>query len=166
MLLHLGERALIDRRTRATHWIALRIAVRVRECVSIGMAGTDVTVTVSIAVSIAIPVAIRRRLLLRQPRRITDRAERGRNRSNVIADGLQPLQNGLPLLPIQLAQERTQSLDERIFEERFAIGLRNEEPVQANVERFGDFFQSAEARSHLTTLNARQVGTRDLGAGV
>src|SRR6202043_1522108 len=160
MLLHLGERALIDRRTRATHWIALRM----RECVSIGMAGTDVTVTVSIAVSIAIPVAIRRRLLLRQPRRITDRAERGRNRSNVIADGLQPLQNGLPLLPIQLAQERTQSLDERIFEERFAIGLRNEEPVQANVERFGDFFQSAEARSHLTTLNARQVGTRHLGA--
>src|ERR1700732_1739206 len=163
MLLHLGERALIDRRTRATHWIALRIAVRVRECVSVGMAGTDVTVTVSIAVSIAIPVAIRRRLLLRQPRRITDRAERGRNRSNVIADGLQPLQNGLPLLPIQLAQERTQSLDERVFQKGFAVGFRDKKPVQADIERFGNFFQSAETRSHLATLNARQVGARDLG---
>src|ERR1700675_5105461 len=100
-----------------------------RECMSVRMAGADVTVTVTV------PVAIRRRLLLRQPRRITDRAEGGRNCGNVIADGLQPLQNGLPFLPIQLAQERAQSLDEGIFEERFAIGLRNEEPVQANVER-------------------------------
>src|SRR6202043_3907918 len=164
MLLHLGERALIDRRTRATHWIALRIAVRVRECVSIGMAGTDVTVTVSIAVSIAIPVAIRRRLLLRQPRRVTDRAERSRNRSNVIADGLEPLQNGLPLLPIQLTQKRPQSLDEWIFQQRFAVGFRNKKTVQADVERFGNLLQSTEAGSHLAALNARQIRARDLGA--
>src|ERR1700686_1603274 len=127
-----------------------------RECMSVRMAGADVTVTVG--------VAIRRRLLLRQPRRITDRAERSRNWRNVIADSLQPLQNGLPLLPIQLAQEGAQSLDEGIFEERFAIGFRNKKAVQPDVERFGDFFQSTEARSHLTTLNARQVGARDFRA--
>ena len=140
---------MIDGRTWATHWITLRIAVGMSESMSIRMAGPDVTV----AIAIAIAVAIRRRLL-RQPRRITDRAERGGNRSNVIADGLQPLQNGLPLLPIQLAQERAQSLDERIFQERFAVGFRNKKPVQADVERFGNFLQSAEAGSHLTALDA------------
>src|SRR6202790_3284221 len=160
MLLHLGERALIDGRTWATHWITLRIAVRMRKCVSIGMAGADVTV----AVSIAITVTVGRRLLLRQPRRITDRAERGRDRSNVIADGLEPLQNGLPLLPIQLAQKGPQSLDERIFQQRFAVGFRNKKAVQADVERFGNLLQSAEAGSHLTALNSREVGARDLRA--
>src|ERR1700693_6118806 len=115
------------------------------ECMSIRMARPDVTVAALIAVAVAVSVAIRRRLLLRQPRRVADRAERSRNRSNVIADGLQPLENGLPLLPIQLAQKRTQSLDERIFQERFAVGFRNKETVQADIERFGNFFQSAKA---------------------
>src|ERR1700722_63958 len=108
---------------------------------SIRMAGADVTV------SVAIPVAIKRRLL-RQPRRITDRAQRSRNSSHVIADGLEPLEDGLPLLPIQLAQKRAQSLDERIFQERFAVGFRNKKPVQADVQRFGNLFESAETGSH------------------
>ena len=62
---------------------------------------------------VAVAVAIRRRGL-RQPRRITDRAEIDGRRVNVVADGLQPLQDGLPLFPVQLPQERTQSLDEEI----------------------------------------------------
>ena len=114
---------------------------RVRE--PIRMSGSDVSVA----------VAIRRRGL-RQPRRITDRAERDRRCMNVVADRLQPLQNGLPLFPIQLAQERAQSLDERIFQQRFAVGLRNEEPVQPDVQRLGDFLQRAEARRHLATFDA------------
>src|ERR1700730_6090910 len=120
---------------------------------AIRMAGPDMTVAIAIA------IAIRRRLLLRQPRRITDRAERSRNRSNVIADGLEPLQNGLPLLPIQLTQKRPQSLDEWIFQQRFAVGFRNKKTVQADVERFGNLLQSAEAGSHLAALNARQIRT-------
>ena len=72
------------------------------------MAGTDMSL-------VPIPVAIRRRGL-RQPRRITDRAESNRRCMDVIADRLQPFQDGLPLFPIQLAQERPQSLDERILE--------------------------------------------------
>ena len=46
-------------------------------------------------------VAIRGRAL-RKPSRVTDRAEVRRCRMNVIADGLQPLEDRLPLLPIQL----------------------------------------------------------------
>ena len=61
--------------------------------------------------------AIRRRGL-RQPGRITDRAEIDRRCMDVVADRLEPLQNGLPLFPIQLAEERPQSLDERILEQR------------------------------------------------
>ena len=64
------------------------MGVRMRK--PIRMANADVT------------VAIRRRGL-RQPRRITDRAEIARRCMNVVADGLQPLQYGLPLFPIQLA---------------------------------------------------------------
>ena len=80
-------------------------------------------------------VAIRRRIL-RKPGRVTDRAEIHRCSVNVIADRLQPLQDGLPLLPIQLSQERPQSLDERILEQRFAVRFRDEEPVQPHVQRF------------------------------
>ena len=100
-----------------------------------------------------LPVAIRRRGL-RQPGRVTDRAECNRRSVHVIADRLQALQDGLPLFPIQLAQERPQSLDEGIFQQRFAVRFRNEEPVQPDVQRFGDFFQCAEARGHLPALNA------------
>jgi len=84
------------------------------------------------AAEMAAGVAIRRRGL-RQPRRITDRAEIDRRCMNVVADRLQPLQNGLPLFPIQLPQERPQSLDERILEQRFPVRLRNEEAVQPDV---------------------------------
>src|SRR5271163_2504783 len=85
-----------------------------------------------------IPVAtgrsIRRRGL-REPRRITDRAERNWRCADVVADGLQALQNGLPLFPVQLMQKRPQSLDERILEQRFPVGLRYEKPVQPHVQR-------------------------------
>src|SRR5437667_8695484 len=77
-------------RARTPQRIALRITMGVRMRKPIRMANADVT------------VAIRRRGL-RQPRRITDRAEIARRCMNVVADGLQPLQYGLPLFPIQLA---------------------------------------------------------------
>src|SRR6266581_2505387 len=110
---------------------------------------------------VAVAIAIRRR---GQPRRITDRAEIDGHRVNVVADGLQPLQDGLPLFPVQLPQERTQSLDERIFQQRFAVGFRDKETVQADVERLGNLLQRAEARRHLTAFDAREVGARDLRA--
>ena len=62
-----------------------------------------------------LPVAIRRRGL-REPSRVTDRAESDGRSVDVIADRLQPLEDGLPLFPVQLAQERTQTLNEGIFE--------------------------------------------------
>src|SRR5271170_3928358 len=98
--------------------IALRIAMGVRQYVPIRMAWLA-------DVAVAIP-----RRGLRQPRGITDRAESSRDRTDVVADGLQPLQNGLPLFPIQLPQERPQSLNEGILEQRLAVGFRNEEAVQ------------------------------------
>jgi len=57
---------------------------------------------------------------------------------NVVADSLQPLQNGLPTVQSSLPQERPQSWMNGVFQERFAVGLRDEEPVQADVERLGD----------------------------
>src|SRR5260370_25016429 len=127
--------------------VALRMAMRLR--MPIRIAGSHMPVAV------AIP-----RRGLRQPRRITDRAEVGRQRSNVIADRLQPLQYGLPLFPIQLPQERPQSLDERILQQRFAVGFRNKEAIQPDVQRFGDFLQSAQAWRHLPALDARKIRSR------
>ncbi len=68
-------------RTRTPQRIALRITMGMRVRKPIRMADADVTVA----------VAIRRRGL-RQPRRITDRAEIARRSMNMVADGLQPLQ--------------------------------------------------------------------------
>ena len=79
-------------RARTPQRIALRITMGVRMRKPIRMANADVTVA----------VAIRRRGL-RQPRRITDRAEIARPCMNVVADGLQPRSYRLPLFPIQLA---------------------------------------------------------------
>jgi len=107
------------------------------------------------------PVAVRRRAL-RKPRRITDRTEVRRRRVHVVADGMQPLQDRLPLLPVELPQERPQSLDERILEQRFAIRFRDEEAVQPDVQRFRDFLESAEAGRHLPAFDPRQIGARDL----
>ena len=99
-------------------------------------------------------VAIRRRALWK-PRRVTDRAEVRRRRVHVIADRLQPLQDRLPLFPIQLPQERPQSLDERVLQQRFAVRFRDEEPVQPYVQRFRDFLQRAEAGRHLPAFDSR-----------
>ena len=66
-------------RARTPQRIALWITMGMRK--PIRMADADVTVA----------VAIRRRGL-RQPRRITDRAEIARRSMNMVADGLQPLQ--------------------------------------------------------------------------
>jgi len=96
-----------------------------------------------------------RRRGLRQPCRITDRAEIDRRCMDMIANRLQPFQNRLPLLPIQLPQERPQSLDERILQQRFAVRFRDEEAVQAHVQRFRDFLERAQARRHLPALDAR-----------
>src|SRR5262245_11009239 len=87
-----------------------------------------------------VPVAVAtRRRGLRQPRRITDRAEIDRRCMNVIADRLEPLEDGLPLLPVQLAKERAQTLDERIFEQSLAVRFGNEETVQPDAQGLGDF---------------------------
>src|SRR6266849_2546647 len=107
---------------RTPQRVALRMTMRVRQRMPIRMAGTH------IPVAVAIP-----RRGLRKPRRITDRAEIRWQRSNVIANGLQPLQYGLPLFPIQLAQERPQSLNERILQQRFAVGFRKDEAIQPHV---------------------------------
>ena len=89
-----------------------------------------------------LPVAIRRRGL-RQPCRVTDRAEIDRSRVHMVADRLQPLQDGLPLFPIQLTQERPQPLNERILEQRFAVRFRNEEAIQPYVQCFGNLLERA-----------------------
>src|ERR1700734_3315557 len=99
--------------------ITLRLPMGMRKRMPIRMAGTDMTV-------VPVSIAIRRRRL-RHPRRITDGAESNRCCMDVIADRLQPLENGLPLFPIQLPEERPQSLDERVLEQRFAVGFRDEE---------------------------------------
>src|SRR5258708_5468625 len=138
---------------RTPQRVALRMTMRVIQRMPIRMDGAYMTIAV------AIP-----RRGLRKPRRITDRAEILRQRSNVVADRLQPLQYGLPLFPIQLPQERPQSLDERILQQRFAVGFRNEEAIQPHVERFGDLLQSAQAGRHLPALDARQVRARHLRA--
>src|SRR5271168_1183956 len=139
--------------SRTPQRIALRMAMCVSQRMSIRMARADV----------AVAVAIRRRRL-RQPRRITDRAESNGYSRDVIADRLQPLQDRLPLFPIQLPQERPQSLDERIFQQRFPVRLRYEEPVKSDVQRFRDLLQCAAARRHLPAFNPRQVGPRHLRA--
>src|SRR5271156_7135901 len=105
-----GSRPLKYRsRARSPQHIALRLPMGMRMRMPIRMAGTDMSV-VSVAVAIS-------RRGLRHPRRITDRAESNRHCMDVIADRLQPLENRLPLFPIQLPQKRSQSLDERILEQ-------------------------------------------------
>jgi len=81
-------------------------------------------------------------------------------RIHVLADRLQPLQNPLPLCPIELPQERPKTLNERILEHRLAIRLRNEEPVQTNSQRFGNLFERAEAGRHLPALDSGQIRAR------
>jgi hypothetical protein len=81
------------RHPRAPQRITLRLTMSWRRHQPIRMAGvTDVPV---------LAISIRRRGL-RQPCRITDRAQIDRSRIHVIADRLQALQDGLPLFPIQL----------------------------------------------------------------
>src|SRR6266852_4912780 len=74
---------------------------------------------------------------------------------HVVADRVQTLQDGLPLFPVQLPQERPQPLDERILQQRFAIRFRDEEAVQSHVQRFRDFFERAETGRHLPALGHR-----------
>ena len=81
--------------------------------------------------------------------------------ADMFADGLQPFQDALPLRPIELAQERPQALNERVFEHRLAIRLGNEEAVQADPQRFGNLFERAKAGSHLPAFDPGQVRTRD-----
>src|SRR5207249_11165946 len=113
---------LVHRSARTPERMAQTTTMSVRVRKPIPMAHADVPVG----------IASRRRVLW-QPRRITDRAESDRRCMSVVAYGLQPLQYRLPLFRIQLPQERPQSLDEGIFQQRFAVGFRDEEPVQADV---------------------------------
>jgi len=107
-------------------------------------------------------VAIRRRGL-RQPSRVTDRAEGDRRCVHVIANGLQALEDRLPLFPVELAEERAQPLDERIFEQSFAVRFGNEEAVEADVEGFRNLFEGAEAGRHLAAFDAGQIRPANLG---
>ena len=85
------QRPLKCRHPRSPQRVPLRLTMSLRGNQPIRMAGmSDVPV---------LPVAIRRRGL-REPCRVTDRAESDRSRVHMVADGLQPLQDGLPLFPI------------------------------------------------------------------
>jgi hypothetical protein len=75
-------------------------------------------------------------------------------RTHVLANGLQTLQDGLPLCPIKLPQVRSKSLNERIFQNRFSVRFRYEEAIQSYTERFSDFFERAETGGHLPALDA------------
>ncbi len=57
----------------------------------------------------------------RNPRRLRRRTHLAVTAGHVVADGLQPLQDRLPLLPVELSQERPQTLDERILQESLAV---------------------------------------------
>ena len=74
-------------------------------------------------------------------------------RAYVLADRLQPLQNALPLCPVELSQVRAKTLDERIFENCLPICFRYEEAIQSDTQRFGNFFKRAETGSHLSALD-------------
>src|SRR5580704_18025745 len=80
--------------------------------------------------------------------------------AHVLADRLQTLQDTLPLRPIELPQVWAKTLNEGIFQHRLAIGLGHEEAVQSNTQSFGNLFQRAEARRHLTALDPGQIGAR------
>src|SRR5579864_620566 len=71
----------------------------------------------------------------------------------VLANRLQPLQDALPLRPIELTQERPKALNERILQDCFTIRLGDEEAVQAYTQSFGDLFQSAKAGRHLAAFD-------------
>src|SRR6202034_1959064 len=79
--------------------------------------------------------------------------------ADVLADRLQPLQNALPLRPIQLPQERTKTLNERILEYRFAVCLRHEEAIQSDSKCFSNLFERAEAGGHLSAFDTGQIRT-------
>src|SRR5271168_2381384 len=74
-------------------------------------------------------------------------------RAHMLADGLQPLQNALPLCPIELTQVRTKPLNERVFEHRLAVCFRHEETVQSHTQRLGNLLQRSETRRHLSALD-------------
>ena len=84
----------------------------------------------------------------------------------MVADRGETLQYGLPLFPIKLTKERAQTLNEGVFEKRFAVRFGNEEAIQADSQRFGDLFERAEAGRHLSAFNAREIGARDARAGL
>jgi hypothetical protein len=84
----------------------------------------------------------------------------------VVADGGQTLQYGLPLFPVQLTEERPQTLNEGVLEQRLAIGFGDEEAIQTDTERLGDFFERSEARRHLSAFDARQIGAGDARASL
>src|SRR6185437_8235990 len=140
----------------------LRVAMRgERRSIEFRPAGQIVRVCV---------LAVRRRHRRRMPARRHLRDFRFMHRlhwrtqraaAHVIADRLQPLQNSLPLRPVKLTQERTQALDEWIFEQGLASGFGHEEPIQPDAQSFGDFFECAEAGSHLPALNTREIRTGD-----
>lgn len=87
-------------------------------------------------------------------------------RADVVADSLKPLQNGLPLRPIQLAQERPEALNERVLENRLSVRFRNEEPIQAHAQSFGDLLKRAEAGCHLAALYTREIRARNTRTGL
>src|ERR1700722_14435770 len=94
-------------------------------------------------------------------RRRRNGAQRAVGGIDVLADGLQTLENGLPLRPIELTQGGPKTLDEWILKDWFSIRFRNEEAIQTYAQRFSNFLERAEARRHLTTLDPGKIGTGD-----
>src|SRR6202030_1181496 len=59
--------------------------------------------------------------------------------------------------PVHLPKERPQPLDEWILQQGFAVRFGNEETVQADTKRFGNFFQRSEAGRHLPAFDPRRI---------
>src|SRR5579872_54310 len=75
----------------------------------------------------------------------------------VVANRGQASQNRLPLCPVELPQEWPQPLDEWILQQCFAVRFGNEEAVQANAKRFGNFLKYSEAGRLLSAFDSRQI---------
>jgi len=64
-------------------------------------------------------------------------------RAYVLADRLKSLQNALPLRPIELPQERPETLNKRVLQDRFPVRFRHKKTVQPDTQGFGNFFERA-----------------------
>ena len=79
--------------------------------------------------------------------------------AHVIADRLQPFENALPLRPIELPQERPETLNKWVFEYGLTVRFRNKETVQTDSQSFSNLFERAEAGCHLPAFDSGKIRT-------